>query len=168
MYEQIVRENISKFKGDEKVMWESVRSVSRLLDKMKLHHPDLYWDFMREQHEIMFGKHFDEKYAKYEVEQMHHKTKDGKTHRGEHWPMEQTSEVMQSYKAKLPTEVTPGDFYVALNTQWHDYICWAMEHYESEDEADNAIIERAVRFWFCDDDWGDNCKVWEYFRTKNK
>lgn len=87
---------------------------------------------------------------------------------GEHWTIEQTTEVMQSYKSKLPAEVTPGDFYVALNTQWHDYICWAMEHYESEDEADNTIIEMAIRFWFMDDDWGDNAKVWEYFRKKNK
>jgi hypothetical protein len=43
-----------------------------------------------------------------------------------------------------------------------------MEHYPSEAEADNAIIEMAVRFWFQDDDWGDNAKVWEYFRKKNK
>ena len=97
-----------------------------------------------------------------------HKSKDGKVHRGEHWTYEQTTEVMQSYKSKLPAEITAGDFYVALNAEWHDYICWAMEHYESEDEADNAIIEMAMRFWFLDDDWGDNAKVWEYFRKKNK
>jgi hypothetical protein len=75
---------------------------------------------------------------------------------------------MQSYKGKLPAEVTPGDFYVALNTQWHDYICWAKEHFTSDAEAEQAIIEMAVRFWFLDDDWGDNAKVWEYFRKKNK
>jgi hypothetical protein len=46
-----------------------------------------------------------------------------------------------------------------------------MEHFESEGEADNAIIEMAVRFWFMDDDWdvdkgllednGINCVVYE-------
>ena len=82
--------------------------------------------------------------------------------------IEQTTEVMQSYKSKLPAEVTPGDFYVALNAEWHDYICWAMEHYPSEGEADNAIIEMAVRFWFMDDDWDTPTKVWCYFRAKNK
>jgi hypothetical protein len=43
-----------------------------------------------------------------------------------------------------------------------------MEHFESEVDAELAIIEMAVRFWFLDDDWDDNTKVWEYFRTKNK
>ena len=75
---------------------------------------------------------------------------------------------MQKYRGKIPSEITPCDFYVALNAQWHDYICWAMEHFESEVDAELAIIEMAVRFWFLDDDWDGNTKVWEYFRTKNK
>jgi hypothetical protein len=43
-----------------------------------------------------------------------------------------------------------------------------MEHFESEVDAELAIIEMAVRFWFMDDDWDDNTKVWCYFRIKNK
>jgi hypothetical protein len=69
----------------------------------------------------MFGKHFDKSFAEWEVEQMHHKGADGKVYKGEHWSYEQTTEVMQKYKAKLSSEITPCDFYVALNTQWHDY-----------------------------------------------
>lgn len=67
----------------------------------------------------------------------------------------------------LPPEVTPCDFYVALNTEWHDYICWAKEKFPTEAEAEGAIIEMAVRFWFQDEDWGDNDKVWEYFSMKH-
>lgn len=166
-YYDMVKANFNKLRNDEGVMWGSIEMWDKHLEEMREHHPDKYWDVMRNTHELMYGKHFDKEYAEWEVEQMHHKSKDDKVHRGEHWSYEQTTEVMQLYKAKLPAEVTPGDFYVALNTEWHDYICWAMEHFESEDEADKAIIEMAVRFWFMDDDWGDNTKVWEYFRTKS-
>jgi hypothetical protein len=134
------------------------------LEEMREHHPDKYWEMMRRTHEMMYGKHFDKEYAEWEVEQMHHKSPDGKVYKGEHWTMEQTTDAMMKYKMKLSPEITPGDFYVALNTQWHDYICWAKEHFPNEADAENAIVEMAVRFWFMDDDWGDNCKVWEYFR----
>ena len=167
-YYEMVKANYNKLRNDDNVMWRNVEMWDKHLEEMKEHHPDKYWEIMRDTHELMFGKHFDKEYAEWEVEQMHHKSKDGKVHRGEHWSYEQTTEVMQMYKAKLPAEVTPGDFYVALNTGWHDYICWAMEHYPSEGEADNSIIEMAVRFWFLDDDWPDPAKVWCYFRMKNK
>lgn len=167
-YWEIVKSNIDKLNGDDVKMWASVEMVDALLEEMREHHPQRYWQMLRDTHELFYGKHFDKEYAEWQVERMYHKDKNGITHRGEHWSREQTTEVMQMYKAKLPAEVTPGDFYVALNTQWHDYICWAMEHYPNEGEADNAIIEMAVRFWFLDDDWGDNTKVWEYFRSKNK
>jgi hypothetical protein len=128
----------------------------------------MYWEMMRRTHEMMYGKHYDKEYAEWEVEQMHHKAPDGKMYKGEHWTMDQTTGVMMKYKMKLSTEITPCDFYVALNAEWHDYICWAKEHFPNEADAENAIIEMAVRFWFMDDEWGDNCKVWEYFRKKNK
>lgn len=136
------------------------------LEEMREHHPDKYWEMMRRTHEMMYGKHFDKEYAEWEVEQMHHKSKDGKVYKGEHWTMEQTSEVMQKHRGKISAEITPGDFYVALNTQWHDYICWAMEHFPNEADAELAIVEMAVRFWFMDDDWSGNDKVWVYFRKE--
>ena len=166
-YYDMVKANYNKLRNDESVMWGSIEMWDKHLEEMREHHPDKYWEIMRDTHELMYGKHFDKEYAEWEVEQMCHKSKDGKVHRGEHWTIEQTTEVMQSYKSKLPAEITPGDFYVALNTEWHDYICWAKEHFPNEADADNAIIEMAVRFWFLDDDWGTPTKVWEYFRVKD-
>lgn len=168
MYEQIIKESFAKFKGDESVMWASIKLVNNTLQKIKEENPSLYWGFMRDAHEIMQGKHYNEAYAKWEVEQMHHKSPDGTIHRGEHWTKEQTNNVMMKYKAMLPAEITPCDFYVALNSQWHDYICWAKAHFESDKEAEEAIIEGAVAFWFKDDDWPAHDKVWCYFRGKNK
>jgi len=168
MYEQIIKESFAKFKGDESVMWASIKLVNNTLQKIKEENPSLYWGFMRDAHEIMQGKHYNEAYAKWEVEQMHHKSPDGTIHRGEHWTKEQTNNVMMKYKAMLPAEITPCDFYVALNSQWHDYICWAKARFESDKEAEEAIIEGAVAFWFKDDDWPAHDKVWCYFRGKNK
>jgi hypothetical protein len=166
-YYDIVKANFNKLRNDDNVMWGSIEMWDKHLEEMLEHHPDKYWAMMRDTHELMYGKHFDKAYAEWEVEQMHHKCGD-KTYKGEHWTMEETTGVMMKYKTKLSPEITPCDFYVALNTTWHDYICWAKEHFPNEADAENAIIEMAVRFWFMDDDWDGNTKVWCYFRMKNK
>jgi hypothetical protein len=42
------------------------------------------------------------------------------------------------------------------------------ELFATEQEAEDAIIKSAVKFWFQDEDWDGNDKVWAYFRMKNK
>lgn len=166
-YYDMVKANYNKLRNDESVMWGSIEMWDKHLEEMKEHHPDKYWEFMRDHHEIMNGKHFNRDYAEWEVAQMHHKCGD-KTYKGEHWSHEQTTDVMSSYKTTLPAEITPCDFFVALNSQWHDYHCLYMSLFHSEEEAEKAIIESAIKFWFKDDDWDGNTKVWCYFRMKNK
>lgn len=168
MYKEMVKANYGKIKNNDAVMWASIELVDDLLEEMREHHKMRYWQFMRDVHEVMCGKHYDKEYAEWDVEQMYHKAPDGREYKGAHWSIEQTTEVMQMHRAKLPAEVTPYDFYVALNTQWHDYICWAKGEFATEGEAEEAIIEMAIRFWFLDDDWSEPTKVWEYFRMKNK
>lgn len=167
-YYEMVKANFNKLRNDEGVMWNSIEMWDKHLEEMREHHPDKYWEIMRDTHELMYGKHFDKMYAEWEVAQMRHKSADGKEYKGEHWSLEQTTEVMQKYRAKIASEITPCDFYVALNAQWHDYICWAKEHFPNEVDAELGIIEMAVRFWFMDDDWEEPTKVWCYFRMKNK
>lgn len=167
-YWEIIKGNIDKFKGDDAKMDKSLELVDELLEEMRHPHPERYWQFMRDSHEVFNGRHFDREYAEWEVERMYHKDKNGITHRGEHWSREQTNAVMASYKSVLPSEVTPCDFYVALNAQWHDYCELMRELFANEEEVNNAIIEGAVRFWFLDDDWESADKVWAYFRSKNK
>ena len=165
-YYSMVKGNARKFTGDESVMWASIEQVSDLLEDIKEPHPDIYWTFMRRAHELMYGKHFDKEYAEWEVEQMHHQSPDGKEHRGAHWTMEQTNAVYDKYRSRLPSDITPGDFYVALNAQYHDLGQWFMEHMPDKEAAEGAIIESAVKFWFMDDDWPTATKVWCYFRMK--
>lgn len=162
-YYDMVKTNYNKLRNDESVMWGSIEMWDKHLEEMKEHHPDKYWDMMRNTHELMYGKHFDREYAEWQVEQMHHKC-GGKVYKGEHWSHEEATAVMQKYRGTLPSEITPCDFYVALNSQWHDYHCFMKEHFESEEGVELAIIESAVGFWFKDDDYPTNDKVWCYFR----
>lgn len=168
MYEQIIKESFAKFKGDESVMWASIKLVNDTLTQIKDENPSLYWNFMRNAHELMHGKHFDKAYAKWEVEQMHHTDADGKVYKGEHWSVEQATAIYDKHKNKLSQEITPYDFYVALNAQYHDYYCWAKAHLSTEEAIEIAIVDGAIRFWFLDEDWGYADKVWCYFRMKNK
>lgn len=62
---------------NEKTMWESIESFSELLEELEESHPDLYWEFMRKQHGLMFHNHYDEAFALYDVAQMHYTGKTG-------------------------------------------------------------------------------------------
>lgn len=166
-YHNLAKANYNKLRNDESVMWGSIAIIDVLLEEMAEHHKERYWRVMRDTHELMYGKHFDKEYAEFEVEKMHHKCGDV-TYKGEHWSIEQTNEVMNRYKGSLPNEVTPYDFYVALNSQWHDYHCIYKMLFSTEEDAENAIIESAIAFWFKDDDWGKPDKVWCYFNVKEK
>lgn len=163
-YLEIIKENAAKFRGDEKTMWASVERASALLERIKEEHPDLYWAFLRDQHEAMVGHHFNEAYAKWQVAQMRHKGSDGIEYKGEHWPVEATNGVRAKYPNKIPSEYNEWDFYVALNASYHDFCAWAKKKFP--DQAEAEIIELAIAFWFLDEDWGGNTKVWDYFRKK--
>lgn len=166
-YIDLVRANARRFTGDETVMWASIEQVDELLDDVKEAHPERYQRFMRKAHELMYGSHFDEAYAKWEVEKMSHVGADGKEYKGEHWSMEQTNAALSKWRDRVPTGTNEYDFYVALNAQWHDYYCWAKSRFSTAEEIDTAIIEGAIAFYFRDSDWPTATKVWEYFATKN-
>lgn len=162
----MVKANFNKLRNDESVMWGSIEMWDKHLEEMREHHPDMYWAMMRHTHELMYGKHFDKEYAEWEVEKMHHKGKDGRVYKGERWSHDDTTAVMAKYRNVLPPEITPCDFYVALNTHWHDTICTAKRHFSTPEEAEAYVIDEAVAVWFNDQDWPSHDKVWRYFRCR--
>ena len=166
-YLDYMKKNYTRVRNDDSVMWGSVAIVSALLEEMREAHPAKYWEVMRKTHEVMFGHHFDEMYAKWQVERMHHTSPNGSVHRGEHWTIDQVMAATNKYRAKLPAEVTEWDLYVALNNQWHDYDNWASSHIDSLELRDMAIIDGAIAFWFADEDYPSPTKVWDYFSMKN-
>lgn len=60
----------------------------------------------------------------------------------------------------IPVSATPTDVYVAINSQYHDYV----ELFKSwfGDNVDQKIIESAIIFWFKDVDCKAENKVVEY------
>lgn len=140
---------------NEKTMWESIDSFSELLEELKESHPKLYWEFMRKQHGIMFHDHYDESFAMWDVSQMHSTDKDDNEREGAHW----TSEQIESATAGMafPQGTTKWDRFVGYNGIWHDM---------NKDFDDAQILKIAYLFFFADEDWGDEPKVWEYMEHK--
>lgn len=166
-YKEMVKHSASQFKGDERTMWASIGALSDRLEKFVEKHPafkEEYWEMMREQHELIAGCHFNEPYALWEVERMHHKGNDGVEYKGEHWSIEETNGVLPKYRSRIPAEYNEWDFYVALNATYHDFCAWAKKHFA--ERAEEEIIDIAIVFWFGDEDWDGATKVWDYFRKK--
>lgn len=140
---------------NEHTMWESIDSFSELLEELEESHPQLYWDFMRKQHGIMYHNHYDEMFAMWDVSQMHSTNKSGDKKEGMHW----TSEQIEAATAgmKFPPGTTKWDRFVAMNAAYHDF--W-------KDFDDASILKAGYDFYFADDDWGSDSKVWEYMQSK--
>ena len=150
---------------NEKAMHKSLDSINEMLGIVEKEHPEIFWDFMRKQHEIFFGRHFDEKFARWQVKQMYHKDATGEEIKGERWSVENVEEVYSKYKAKLPAGTTVFDLYVALNATWHDkaelFKKWDEENFEQ------MILEDAICFYFMDCDWKSDGKVWDYMNAND-
>jgi hypothetical protein len=165
-YYDMVKANYNKLRNDDNVMWGNVEMWDKHLERMREHHPDMYWEIMRNTHEMMYGKHFDSAYAEWQVDHMYHIGDDGREYKGERWSLKDTNGVMQKYRGRIPGEYNEYDVYVALNAQWHDTICTAKRHFSTIEEAETYVIDEAVAVWFNDQDWPSHDKVWRYFRCR--
>lgn len=140
---------------NEKTMWESIDSFSELLDDLKESHPDMYWEFMRKQHGIMYKGHYDEQFALWDVGKMHYTNKAGEKKQGAYWTAEQIESATAGMK--FPPGTTKWDKYVAFNAAWSDF---------SKDFSDADVLKIGYDFYFADEDWGDDTKIWEYISHK--
>lgn len=145
--------------NDKEKLWNSIEEVSEYLDCQKDNDKDKYWKMMRKLHEVWNGKHYDEMFAEWEVEQMYHIEGDRES-RGEYWTRKQTNDVLAQYRSRVPSQYNECDFYVALNATYHDLVVSKKKRFP--DRYESEIIEDAIAFWFNDDDKPDG-KVWWYF-----
>lgn len=81
---------------------------------------------------------------------------------GEHFDIHKAKEICERYRGVIPASATPTDVYVAINSQYHDYV----ELFKSwfGDNVDQKIIESAIIFWFKDVDCKSRNKVVNYFK----
>lgn len=148
-YKEMLEEAKAKGLTSEAKMWESIEEVEELLEEVKKENPKMFWKFLRKQHGLLHDNHYDEMFAKWDVENMQPL--------GEYWSMKQVEEATKGMT--FPDKVTLCDKFVALNAfanDLHDVI------------PDDMIIKAAHAFWFADKDWGSKGKIWEYMKLANK
>ena len=146
--------------------WDVIESMGKSLCDNQDLDKDIFWDIMKDFQEEVYGEHFNEPYAEWQVEHMYHTDKNGhKIHK----PWFTMSEAKSVYDKKikgLNKDITICDVYVALNAQYHDninlYEKWFPQ--ANEDELEAIIIESTINDWFDDEDASAE-KVWRYFRA---
>lgn len=151
-YQEMVKTAQKAGKTTEKQMWQSIESVSDLLCDIKDAHPDLYWRFLREQYGIMNNCHYaDKEFAEYDVSQIVYTDKEGKKRTGAYWTPEQVEEATKTMT--FPSGTTKWDVFVAMNS-FHADTCKVL--------ADEQILKAAYQFYFADEDFPTNTKIWRY------
>lgn len=150
-YQEMIKAAQKSGKATEKQMWQSIESVSDLLCDIKDAHPDLYWQFMRKQAGIIMGCHYDKEWADYDTSQIVYTDRSGKKHTGAYWTCEQIEEVTKAMA--FPSGTTKWDKFVAFNSFYAD-TCKAL--------TDEQILNAAYQFYFADEDFSTNTKIWRY------
>lgn len=159
----ITKENYAKAKGDDNKMWNSTKLLSDTICTNCNMSENDYWRLLKKYYSIMAGEHFNKDFAEWQVSQMWYKDKEGKEHRGAHWTLDQTNEVYEKVKSKLPSDYNNYDFYVTANMIYSDNICmyktwWADA---SNDVLDGKVIDATIN-WLSDSD-AEKGKIWRYF-----
>lgn len=162
-YKELIKSYQSKGFGTEKKMWESIYALEDAMNCLKEKSPDAYDKAMRDLHEVFFGPHYNECFAREDVAKMHHKNSKGEMVKGEHWNMEQVASAIKGMS--IPGNTNIWDVHVALNANWHDKEVKFSEWFGPE--ADKRIIEDAINFYFMDADAPDG-KIWRYIDAMDR
>ena len=148
-------EDFAKNGGGEEKMWESIAVTADAFEFIKETNPKKYECLMRKQHEILYGKHYDEAMALADVAKMHSVDTNGKEYHGAHWTVEEV-EAATAGKT-FPKGTTKWDKFVSYNNTWHDL---------NAKFNDEQIICAAYLLWFADLDWNGDGKIWDYMSMK--
>lgn len=160
-----IKELIKKYgegKGTD-TMWKSVDIISDMLDK-KLTAEEKA-DFERYMYALMQGPHYDEHFAKEQVQKMFYTDPKGVKHQAPYWTDEQVKQVYTAYKSGIEPTTSFWDFYVALNMVKSDNcnlfrLWWP----DAEETLLTQKVAEATVNWLNDEDnpLGEG-RTWKYF-----
>ncbi len=150
----------------EKVMWQSVDIISEALDAKLT--PEEMDALERRMYELMQGPHYDEYFAKKQVEQMFYIDKKGEKHQAPYWTDDAVKQVWTRYKSGIDSSYTFWDFYVVLNMIKSDNCNMFHAWWPEADEATltQKVAEASVNWLMDDDDPLGGGRVWKYFSLK--
>ena len=149
MIEQARKDGVAS----EKVMNASVDNIDHLLKQLKEAHPDVYNAFMTKQHELMYGPHYNELFATMTVAGIEYTDVEGKSHKGEYWSVGEVEDATRGLT--FPQGTTVWDKYVAYNAMKSD-LCKVA--------GDKDILSAAYAFYFADEDYRGEGKIWRYMQ----
>ena len=163
MYKKMIDEARTKGLTSEKIMLASIADVEELLEDIKEAHEDLYWKFIKKQHEHLFGCHYNESFGMWRIEQMFYKDKQGNVHHAPHWTKEQYKAAYDKVKSQIPASYNCWDLAVTLEMNFTDsinlYRAWWPE--ATQEQLDTKVVESAINYLNDDDD--PDCKIWHRF-----
>lgn len=125
--------------------------------RIRKHNPELFEKYSREQFGMLNGDHYTKEYAEHDVEHLEYTDEHGTRHYGAHWTPEQVERATSS----LPfgEEVTRWDKFVAFNVMYSD-TCKVL--------TEDQIIRAAHQFFFSDEDFAGENKIWSYMMMTSK
>lgn len=107
-------------------------------------------------------EHLTENQAKDMVSKMYHINSNRK-YIGEKFDIYKAKEICERYRSMIPKEANYIDVYLAINSQYHNYICLFKQWFD-ENDVDYKIIQSAIHYWFNDDDWAYKDKIQKLFK----
>lgn len=155
-YKQILEQ--AKIHGltSEKKMWSAVQQLSCDIETLRSIQPELYWRIIRNQHGVIYERHYSEKFANYDVNklvQIKYDSSQNKRHNSPHWTLSQIIDATK--ELKFHPKVNDWDKYVAFNSMYTTI---------GSNVKEDEVIKVAYLFYFCDEDWQDNgdcTKIWD-------
>ena len=121
-FEHIIDHYKDHIRLDNETAWNIICRFKDIVENKNDKDNEMFWCIMKDIHEELRGKHFDEVYATYQVDNMYHTDNKGNKIAS---PMFTPIDVRKLYDKKfksINSNITFWDVYVALNAQYHDNI----------------------------------------------
>lgn len=153
MYKKMVELARKDGVANEKVMNSSIDSIDKLLSELKEAHPKIYDKFIAKQHELFYGEHYNELFAEMAVSSISYTDAEGKLRKGPFWSPQEIDEATRGMT--FPAGTTKWDKYVAFNVFRSD---------TTRALDDKSVINSAYLFFFADEDFSGDGKIWRYMQ----
>lgn len=156
-YKEMIEQARSRGVTSEQVMWGSIEEFDNMLCQIKENDPALYWDFIHKQHKALYKGHYDEEFAKYDLQQVYYINKQGEKTNKPYWTVEQVEESTKGYN--FPNGTTKWDKWVAFNVFRSDTM---------KSLPDDLALKAGWEFFFDDIDFKKEgtTKIWDYVHCK--
>lgn len=140
--------------NDSKVIASSEKVVKEAFDHLRECDEQKYEELVRDMHEALYGPHYTEAIADIDVANLRYTDAAGNAYQGPHWTKAQV--LAATSGLEFPKGTTDCDKYVAFNAAYADF---------SKKFDDAQILNIAYLFFFKDEDWKGDGKIWTYMRT---